>query len=236
MARAVQLSQLVSDLRHETGRTAKVSVGTDVIDGLKYRLRSWQEMLLDSYDWDHMRLFTSLNLSAGQRYYSMPSGLGDMRIDEVACEYNSQPIPIEKGIGFAEYIAYDSDDDERADPVLRWDLARTSSSATQVEVWPIPASNSMKLWFKGRRDLPAFVADSDLCALDGELIVLAAAADMLAAQKAPDADRVSAKFEERLRLLKARSKPNMPPLVLGGGPEPMTARGRSQIVIAPRSA
>ena len=235
MARGIQLSQLVSDLRAETGRSQRVAVGTDTIDALKFRLQSWQEMLFDAYDWDHMRLFASTALSAGLRYYSMPSGMSDMRIDAVACEYNGQPIPIEKGIGFSEYIAYDSDADERADPVLRWDFARTSSTATQIEVWPIPASGNMTLWFKGRRDLPAFIADSDVCALDGLLIVLAAAADMLAAQESPGASRVAAKFEERLRVLKARSKPNAPPIALGQGPDPMTMRGRSQVVIAPRT-
>ena len=48
--------------------------------------------------------------------------------------------PQRRGIGFDHYAQYHSDDDERADPVLAWDI-RWRSTVEQIEVWPIPDSS-----------------------------------------------------------------------------------------------
>src|SRR3546814_15776455 len=49
-----------------------------------------------------------------------------------------------RGIRSEDYAAYDSAAGERVDPVLRWDVQFTGTT-DQIEVWPIPASNGMRL-------------------------------------------------------------------------------------------
>src|SRR3990167_5644856 len=156
MARGTQLQQLVSDLRAEVGLSLKVSVGVDQEDRYKYILRRTQATLWSAHEWPFMQAFFSKALPAGQRYYDMPTGLSDMRIIAAAIDDGGEePLPVDQGVDFEQYIAYNSDEDERADPVLRWDFRRTSSTTTQIEVWPIPSTNNQTLWFKGQRDLPA---------------------------------------------------------------------------------
>jgi hypothetical protein len=91
-----------------------------------------------------------------------------------------------RGISLADYAAYDSDEDERYDPALKWDLTWTGS-ATQIEVWPIPASNNLKLMFKGLRPLRPLVSNDDVCDIDSTLLTLSVATELLARQKSHDA-------------------------------------------------
>ncbi|WPZ36706.1 hypothetical protein T8K17_11225 [Thalassobaculum sp. OXR-137] len=63
---------------------------------------------------------------------------------------------------------------ERADPPQRWDI-KDAGSGPQIEIWPVPASNGSVLQISGERALRPLVADTDICTLDSDLIVLHAA-------------------------------------------------------------
>lgn len=226
MARGAQLQSLVSYLRAEAGLSQKVSVGTDQEDKLKHLLRRTQETLYDAHDWTFLQHFFSKALSAGQRYYDMPSGLADTRIVEAAIDDGSEePRPVDYGIGFAEYATYNSDEDERADPVERWDFRRTSATATQIEVWPIPASSNQTLRFKGIRSLPALTANTDTAALDDHLIVLFAAAEIMASQENKGASLKLQLATDRLNVLKGLHAGPVKPFQMGGGNDMAPRRG-----------
>ncbi len=232
MALGTQLQQLVSDLRAEAGQSQKVSVGTDAEDRLKRILRRTQETLYDDYDWPHLTIFASKPLVAGQRYYDMPTTMPFMNVIDVAViDGTGQPIPVTRGIGFEEYAAYDSDNDQRSNPVQAWDLRRTGVSATQIEVWPIPAS-AQTLWFKGLRTLPALTSNTDTCVVDDVLIVLFAAAELLARSDSKDAELKLKLAQTRYTRLKGKTQGASSIVALGQGSQSRRGPGRSVIRIS----
>lgn len=230
MALGAQLSQLVSKVRLEVGQSFSVAAGTDETERLKAIIRRIQETLYDDHDWPYLRFFPSKVISAGQRYYDMPSGLNVNRIEAVAHIFSGKPCPLERGIDFDEYAAYNSANDERADPILKWDLRRTSATATQVEFWPVPASAGT-VYFKGIRDLPALTSDTDTAALDDVMIVLFAAAEILARKKSEDAAAKLNLANARYLRMKGRGEGGAAPFVLSGGEVKRGHRGQTIIRI-----
>lgn len=87
----------------------------------------------------------------------------------------------------------------RIDPIEKWDIIDTGTGTPQIEVWPLPASNSM-LRFRGVRALRPLIADGDVADLDDVLIVLWAAAELRAGKG--DEKAKSALAQRRLNRLK----------------------------------
>ena len=137
-------------------------------------------------------------------------------VSDAVVWYGGQPHDITREIGWAEYAERNSDLDSRADPVQNWDVRWTGSSE-QIEVWPIPTGNDMKLQIKGQRDLRPLIADDDVCDLDGTLIVLYAATEILLDQKSGKATLMQGMAQARLRRLKGRSVMSRPPVKMHGG-------------------
>ena len=218
MARGQQLTSLVALLRDEIGQSSNVAAGTDGLGALKNKLRQAQEFYYLKHDWPFLRIKPTKTLSAGQRYYDLPTADGVInfeRIEEVVCWYNLHPYPLERGIELSDYEIYDSSLDERQDPVAKWDI-RWTGSAAQIEVWPMPSVNTMYLQFVGIRDLRAFLANDDVADLDDWLLVWHAAADILARRSKKDAGRIAAKAQDRFNTLKGRVQGATKPFSLGG--------------------
>lgn len=206
MARGTQLLQLVENLREEVGRASSVAVGNADLPGLKQKIRRTQRQLFDDYDWPFLRqVFPALYLQAGERYYDLPAGLHLERIEAVELWYSNFPQPIERGISPRDYGLYNPADDVRQEPALKWDV-RWTGAADQIEIWPLPATNSQYLQFTGIRDLRPLIADSDVADLDEDLIVLWAAADILARQQSASAGVVLKLAQSRLGTLRKRAK------------------------------
>lgn len=214
MARGTQLLKLVEMLREEVNRATNVAVGNDDLPSLKNKLSRTQEVLYDEYDWPFLRqVFPAKTLQAGERYYDFPTGMNPDRLDDndgtdgpgVVIWYSNFPRPIQRGIGFREYAIYNSDAGVRQEPALAWDVRWTGTSE-QIEIWPIPVSNTTTLQFKGIRALRPLIRDADVCDLDDQLIVLFAAAEILARQGSASAPAVAALAKARLSRVKGRSK------------------------------
>jgi hypothetical protein len=87
----------------------------------------------------------------------------------------------------------------------------------QMEVWPVPAQAGF-LRVIGRRALKPLVDDTDVSTLDGTLLVLFVAADILARQKSEDARVKLTAAQRYLRNLARRQTANKrTPFILGGG-------------------
>ncbi len=224
MARGVSLDSLVEQLKAETGHSVSVSVGVDQVPLFKQTIRRVQETLYDDYDWPHLRVMPTKDLAAGQRHYDLPTDLNLERIEEVAIWYSNSAEPISRGISFEHYSQYNSENDERADPVRAWDL-RWTGSATQVEVWPIPAGDDQYLQFRGIRNLRALTEGADVADLDDRLIVLFAAAEILARQKSADAQVKLNLAQSRYSRLKGRVTGGADMIRLGGSATDKPIRG-----------
>lgn len=206
MARGTQLIQLVAKLRAETGRSDNVSAGRNEEPSLKSRLASTQELLYQSYDWPFLKTEATKSLAAGQRYYDWPTTINPDRLtDEIKLRWQNSWYPIGRGIGANEYNSYDPNDDERADPALRFEV-RAVGNNEQIEIWPLPASNDQVLYFWGLRPLRALTENTHVADLDDNLIVWTLAAEILANQKSPNAKRVADKAAALYQKLTGNSR------------------------------
>lgn len=211
MARGTQFLQLVTDLKAETGRASSVSVGVDELDNLKTILNRWYQMLWYAYDWPFLRKrFTEDNIEAGDNLYDLPTGLDLERIDRVSVLYNGIWRPIVRGITFEDYNCWNPDADERSDPILKWDTRLNDSNVLQLEYWPMPGTDTddggCTIEFIGFLAWAKLVADSDVCRLDDQMVVMFAAAQILKRQKSEDADSMLAAANKHLNTLRSRTK------------------------------
>jgi hypothetical protein len=201
MSRGSTLTTLVSQLQSEARLSTNTSRGIDKREELKALLARTQEVLYDEHPWPFLRAQKETarkTLAAGQRYYDFPSGVNEDRLLKVWNQYGTGIwTELRQGISPEEYTAFDSDQDQRADPVLRWDWYGTN----QFEVWPIPASEGGSIWFDALVPLDPLVEESDQAVLDDRLIVLFAAAEVLAASGQKDAPAKLAMAQKRLRAL-----------------------------------
>lgn len=170
-------------LRNELGRSTNVAVGVDDVDRLNNQLNWAYEQIYSMNDWPHMRKTSSpVTLAAGQRYYDFPTDMDYDRLEGVWAWWSGLPMPLKRGIGFEQYTAYDSTNDVRVDPPLRWDPRFIGTAITtnnlQFEIWPIPATDGVPVLFVGLRKLAKLVSDADVCALDDWLVVKYAAAGL----------------------------------------------------------
>jgi hypothetical protein len=209
VARGTQLEQLVEDLRNEIGKATSLTVGNSDLPGLKQKLRRTQEVLYDEYDWPFLHQDFRLDLAAGERFYDLPtdgsSVLNLEGIETVHNFYSNFPVPLARGISVADYAVYNSLDDVRSDPALKWDIRWTGTSE-QIEIWPIPVANTNFLMFSGKRALRPLVADADVADLDDQLLVLWTAGEILLRQGATSASMIVKLAQQRLGTVKKRGK------------------------------
>lgn len=230
MATGTQFLALLDMLREDLGRSTNVGVGVDDLPSLKRSINRAYALLLGDNDWPHIRhLPNRIPLSSGQRLYDIPAHIDPQKIIEIICWLAPNlPIPLDRGISYHEYSAIDSEAGQTSDPAQKWDL-RFNGTATQIEIWPIPSSDSMTLQFTGRYRLPKLVDDDDVCYLDDELVVLGAAYRTLKRQKSDDADECLADFNKRLIDMRAGNGPSRT-VVLGGNGE-MSARMKPRVSV-----
>ena len=184
MSRGTTLQALVTMVREETGQSTSAALGQNALEGLKHKIRRQQEILWLDHLWPHMRARSEILLQAGDRYYNPPSELSrNHRIDNAKVFWGDRWVPVQFGIDARDYNRLNPDADQRDDPVRRWDLYQ----AEQIEVWPLPATNDVRLSVEGTRNLSPLMADADKADLDDLLIVMFVSAEIAARQKQPDA-------------------------------------------------
>ena len=215
MARNRTLQELLFDLRAECGMATDSSVGQSENPALKVLLRRTREVLYDEYDWPHLTgQWYDVTMAAGQRYYNWPSGLNYERALEAYAQWGGEWLKMGAGFGPDQYNERDSGSDERSDPPQKWRVY----SGTQFEVWPMPATNGGKVRFIGTAALGALEADSDVCEIDGTLVVLFAAAEKMAGKDRGEALADAAR--RRLAQVKARSNKSGASFRIGGNAAP----------------
>ena len=215
MARGTTLGEMILMLREECGHATSAALGQNTLPRMKRVLQRTQEFLWGDYTWPHLRVYREESILAGQRYYSFPADLAFDRVENVHVRYDDCWRPVCYGIELEHYNAQDPELDDRDDPVLRWQ----AHEGDQYEVWPLPASNGLRLRFEGIKKLAPFVADADRADLDDNLIVMFAAAEILAKQKGADGQakaQVAGKLYSQLK--GQQSKNRM--FTMGGGRDP----------------
>jgi hypothetical protein len=148
-------------------------------------------------------VFPKIPLSAGQRYYDLPAGLDYERVTDARVWWNGIAEPLERGIGFDDYNAFDPDQNDRTSPALKWDVKFTGDRE-QIEVWPLPDGGAQSVQLVGYWSCAPLVDEDDICRLDSDVVVLYAAAELLA-EDSPDKKAKLQLAQELLRLKKLRA-------------------------------
>ncbi len=199
-----QFGQLQSDLRAELGRNNDPGVRAADLPQIQQVLRRIYENVYESYDWPHLtEVHDRITMQAGERFYDFNDTLDYDKITDAVIWYNDQPQRIVRGIGFDQYALYDSEADDRSDPVERWDV-RYVAGVAKLEVWPVPASDQVTIQFEGKRKFAPLVDSENLCLVDDALVILNAAAEI--AKNDRDIKLKLRAAENRLGIVKGRSK------------------------------
>lgn len=205
MARGKTLGELTEQVRHECRKSSNASRGIDNLSHIQQVIRRVYEELYDEFDWPHMKVWRDKTINAGQRYYDFPSDLNLERTsDKVYFEYGSVWVPIAYGVDPEDYTIHNSDNDERADPVLKWHII-DASGTPQFEVWPLPASSGT-VRFTGIKAKTELSDNAAKCDLDDVMVVLFASAEILEAAQAPDARTKMSKANARKMRMQGRTQ------------------------------
>lgn len=227
--RGQTLALLLSELRAECGFSQNQAHGINNRDSLVQTLKRTQRRLWASWDWMHLRVSRDLVMNAGQRYYNCPIDLPYERIDIAEFKFGGQWCPLRFRIDERNYSIFDPRKNERSWPVEKWDIAEdpadtagTPDNRGMIEVWPLPSSSGTvggdlegNVRLTGIRFLNRFEQDQDRCDLDGDLIVLYAASEVLMRDRKEDAQAKLQQAQQLAALLKGNAEKNRS-FVMGG--------------------
>jgi len=185
------LSEMLTELRNEARLSTEVAHGSHLQARFISLLRRVQEEVYRSYDWPSLLLTQDVTVPAAARYVSYPSLID---FDGTRAVYFKTPdtdwTELAYRIRPEDLNTVDSETGEQRERIERWQNYVSPVDETLVddmlEVWPIP-SQDVQLRFAGKRRLLPLVSLTDASTVDGMIVVLHAAAEILAGQKAEDA-------------------------------------------------
>lgn len=194
----------------EVGISTQAALNIDVKNAIKSFIADEALRLVDEFDWlklrgDGNQRWFDVTLHAGQRYYDFPAGMDPQTITGVATLQGGAWQPLTYGITLDDYTAFNSDDDARADPAMKWDF-----KGEQFEVHPIPATDDGTVRFEARQSASEVIDDALPVPFDYICVAKFAAASYLrsrhddAGEMRRRADKRYAEGMARLTTLKSR--------------------------------
>lgn len=217
MARGVTLEQLVYNLRSEVGHSTNPAVSRSTRGRFINLINRVQRRLYAGYQWPFLNIERDIMVQAGSRYYDFPADIDMDRTVRVEVKFGGLWQKVGYKITNVEMNEFDSDADVRNSPVWRWDyFLEDNSQVPQIEAWPVPAENAdtetleNALRIFGTQKLSELVNDADTCLIDGDLIVLYSAAEILAKMRSADAQAKLENANTLYTTLKGRATPSEP--------------------------
>lgn len=212
--RIMTLNDMLADLRNEARLSSDVAHGSHLQERHIALLRRVQEQLYGNHDWPNLTITQTVEIPAGQRFTGFPPGVIHDAVQNVfirPADNSAKWRELTFGVRTEDLNEFDSDADERSANVRRWQpyqsLDAEQTDFSLFELWPIPAV-AVKVRFEAKRQLaPLADPDVDKSTIDGPVIVLFAAAELLAAQKSEDTPLKIEAARARLRLLKETAAP-----------------------------
>ena len=209
MALNVPLSQLRLDLRAETGQSMNISQGVQAQQNQDYLINRQQEELYNAYEWPHLRYWTDIPVASGQQIYNYPPTLPFDLINRIywAPVNTSNWKMLRHGIHAFDVRPLQ----QQSGSPLRWGNFLTvdptavtpTNPVGQLMLLPIPNVDGT-LRVSGQAPLSPMIADSDLCIIDSKAIVMFAAVELLATQKAEVAQLKLTKAQQYIKRLRAQ--------------------------------
>ncbi len=189
---------VIEQVRGECGISSNTSRGIDFLDNIKTKIRRVYITQAEEFDWQHLEIkrdssVSRVLLAAGSRYYNFPTDLNREKIEGAWLKWGSVWHPLTYNISYKDRTAYDPDNNQRSDPVLSWMYYGND----QFEVWPLPNSNGVvdgtnEIAFEGQKNLNVLVDTNDTLDLDGYMVAMLVAAEILTGWKKIEAAGVLA--------------------------------------------
>lgn len=171
------LGQMILDLRAEAGHSLNAAHGANTLETHKYLLRRTQRELFAAHDWPDKMIYETLAFSAGDPLLTDPAATSHEQINQLWVLDGTRYRELHYGVRPEDYNVFGRDGE--AFPPRRW---RRDAVSGKIELWPVPSRDGECLAL-GQKRLGALVADGDYSTLDGQLIVMFAASDLLSKQK-----------------------------------------------------
>lgn len=222
-----QLRDLITMLRAEVGHSTNVAHGVNDKETLAYILNRTQDELYETYSWPMLNVDRDVPIAVGQRFYPYPDDLPFESVEKVWLVWTTLYNEVFYGITPEDFRLWNSDIGFTSWPIQKW--RHNADDDSQFEVWPIPnqaplqegpdgETQPARLRMRGARLVTQMVTDDDLNTLPHRPILLFAAGEVLAREKAPDAQLKLEKGKEWLRRMKVRqSAHKRDPFIVGGG-------------------
>jgi hypothetical protein len=215
MARGTTLSNLVTMLKAELGDSLSAGTQSDAV--YKKLLESKQKFLVTEFVFPFLEDRWDSSVVAGSRFLNFPTAniqsvtvaIDHEQTLKAEVKYNDLWRPMEYGIGSDEYNTFDSDADERSDPIQRWRY-----QGTQFEVWPRPTT-AQTVRFTGQRVLSALTDNDHTADLDDVLLVLSVAVPLMLKSKNPAVSQKASEANRRLLRLLAKYSTRDEQVILG---------------------
>lgn len=186
-----------------------------------YLLRRTQEELYKAHDWPNLIVEERVTVTSGSRYVTDISLVDPEQINEIWTAYGSDWHPVHYGIEIAAYNSYDPESTETGFPILKYRYDHINGG---LEIWPKPSQDTTLL-VRGQAQLEPLKDPDDKSTLDGTLIVLFAAADLLAHWSREDAALKLQKAGAHLRSIRRNLSSNKKRVTsLTGSNRPMRLR------------
>lgn len=215
------LATLVEEVQYELVQVASPASGQNYREHIKARIRREYRRLYHDHDWPHLIGWYETETQAGERYYDFPDEAALETTISIWRRWGDEWCEIRRGITPDLYNINDSDDDIRTDPIERWRPLPNG----QVEFWPIPASNSLRVLFVAKRPFTQLVDEDDVCDLDTDLVVLHAAAQLARRYDADEASLILGRAQQHYATLKSRTIRGGNKVNLAGGPPSRSQKG-----------
>ena len=225
---AFSFLDLVRMTRVEAGRSSNPAMGVNDQETVKYVINRTQQELYFKFDWPGNIVDRDVLLIDGGRYYDYPADLQFEDINVMWVLVNTVYDKVEYGIGPAEWRIWNSDQGFKSWPTQKW---LHNPDMNKFELWPVPDGNAQAqasyVRMRGTRTVAPLINDSDMCVINGYLLALYAAAELLARDGSKDAGLKLTKAEGlRHRMGVRQTSHKRRPFIMGGGGDGGTSFGR----------
>lgn len=193
------LEDMAEELRAEISASLSPGHGLNQQETHYYKLRRTERELYLAFDWPDLVIEERVPVTAGDQYAGPFTNINVEQINEVWTAYGSDWQKLEYGFTPEDYSVYDPASGERSYPITKY---RHVPAEEKIELWPLPNQNTT-LIIRGPKKLGTLRNPSDTSTLDGTLIVLFTAADILSAWDPNEAQTKAQKAASYLRMLRS---------------------------------
>lgn len=182
MRTGVKLSELRKELQIEAGFSTQNGGAGQTTERLNHLLNRLERTLFVEHEWPALTTEEEVAVAADAQYVNLPTTINFTQINSVQVSYGTVWLPVTLGIGATERSQYSTT--QRANPIRRWEIVAPGN--VEFEVWPI-GNVAQTLRFEGNKSPGGMVDDTDSCTIDGDVLVLSAAAEILGRDRKEDA-------------------------------------------------